>query len=87
MFEPETQAAILFRCANHLEGLRDELLLCERQLQQETAISLWMGLTRREYDSAAHEVVSSASRLRHELVLLASEFRSHGSVMMASGYE
>ena len=82
MFDPDVQAADLLRCANALDQLREELLLCERQLQQETGIALWSGRARREYDAAALEVQASADRLRDEILLLAADQRSNASLLV-----
>lgn len=87
MLEPEAQAAALLRCANHLDGVREELLLCERQLQQEMGLTLWVGRARREYDAAALEVQAVADRLRYELLLLATDQRSQASAVVLGSFE
>lgn len=87
MLEPESQAAALLRCANHLDGVREELLLCERQLQEETGLTLWVGRARREYDAAALEVQAVADRLRCELLLLATDQRSQASTAVLGSFE
>ena len=87
MLEPEAQAAAFLRCANHLDGVREELLLCERQLQQETGLTLWAGRARREYDAAAIEVQAGADRLRYELLVLATDQRSQASSVVLGGFE
>lgn len=86
MLEPEVQAAALLRCANQLDGVREELLLCERQLQQETGLTLWVGRARREYDAAAGDVQARADRLRDELLVLASEQRAQASAVVLGGF-
>lgn len=86
MFDPDVQAATLLRCANQLDGVREELLLCERQLQQETGLAIWVGRARREYDAAALEVQTRADRLRNELLMLASEQRTQASTMVLGGF-
>lgn len=86
MLEPEAQAAALLRCANQLDCVREELLLCERQLQQETGLTLWAGRARREYDAAARDVQARADRLRDELLVLASEQRAQASAVVLGGF-
>lgn len=87
MLEPEVKAAALLRCANYLDGVREELLLCERQLKQETGIALWSGRARREYDAAATEVSAWADRLRYEILLLVSDQRTQASAAVLGGFE
>lgn len=86
MLEPEAQAAALLRCANQLDCVREELLLCERQLQRETGLTLWAGRARREYDAAAGDVQARADRLRDELLVLASEQRAQASAVLLGGF-
>lgn len=87
MLDPDVHAAALLRCANHLDGLRDELLQCERTLQQETGLTFWVGRARREYDAAALAVQAQVNRLRDEVLLLASEQRTQASVVVLGVFE
>lgn len=87
MLDATSQATALLRCANALDGLREELWRCEQQLGSETGIVLWSGRARREYDAQVLHLTALADRLRDEILLLTSDLRLQASVMVSGLFE
>ena len=76
MTDPGTEIMALSRSASALESVCDQLHGAISMLEQPPPPTLWWGSARREYETAAGELVRVMQQLRDDLI---SEAAAHSS--------